>query len=640
MKKKLLALALVASGLGITKAQTILWSENFSTPTPPALPVNWLQNNVDGLTPSSSVASYSFGTNAWVTRDASATYPAYGKAAASNSWYNPAGVANDWLISPQFSVSAGTYLEWEAIALDPSFPDGYQVLVSPTGGTTTAAFTTTLLSLNAENNSWTARSANLSAFVGQNIRVAFRNNSNDMFILLVDNIRALIPAANDGAVTTLTSVARYVATGSVTIGGQFKNNGTALVNNATMGYRVDNGPVVTQTITFSGLTYAQTAAYAFATQANLTPGPHVIKAWVSAVNGVAETNVANDTARTTVYTATQVRPRKALIEKFTSSTCAPCASLFHTNGFDATINSNSPNTGSDISVISYQMNWPSPGNDPSYNQHGFKRRAFYNVTGIPDLFANGKELPANTQAAINAAKAEPAWADLAASISVNGTSITANATITPYVTVNGPVRVYQAIMQKYYNFPGATTVQKDYFHAMRVMNPNGAGVQTNITAGTPVNVNFNHTINTVTLSPLPAQNSFNFWTVSSSSVTVGYEYVVFVQDTVSKDVLNSASAQFISTVGLPQLEKNTSIGVFPNPANNAATIAVKLDEAAAVSISIFDITGRLVYTKENEELTVGQNEITINTEKYTSGTYNIIVKAGDKTHKTKLVIVK
>jgi hypothetical protein len=632
MKKKLLALALVATGL--TKAQTILLSQDFSTASPPSLPSGWLQNNLDGLTPSTSIATFSFGTNAWVSANLSTTYPTYGKVGASTSWYSPAGIANDWLISPQFSVSAGVYLEWEAVVADISFPDGYVVLVSPTGGTATTAFTSSVLTITAENDTWTSRSVNLSAFAGQNIRVAFVNNSNDMDRLFLDNIKALIPAASDGAVTTLTSVPRYVATGNVSIGGVFKNNGSSTVNNASMSYQVDNGPVTSQTISFAGLTYAQTAAYAFTAPTNLVAGPHTVKAWVSATNGVNEINKTNDTARTVVYVATQVRPRNALVEEFTSSTCVPCANLNVT--FDPLLNGNAPNTGGQVNVIKYQMNWPSPGTDPSYNPHGNKRRGFYGVNAIPDAFTNGvNNMQSHNQAEINAAKAEPAWADMTAFVSVSGANVSASATITPYVTVNGPVRAFQVLMQQFYNFPGASTTQKNYYHAMRIMNPSGAGVPTPVNAGTPFNLTFNHTATTVAT---PAQNSFNFWTANP---TVGYEYVVFLQDTVSKHILNSASAQFtLSTVGLVKLEKNTNIGVYPNPANKAATIAVKVEESTNVDITIIDITGKIVYTKEKEVLVLGQNEITVDTEKFATGTYNVVVKMGDKTSTTKLVVEK
>ena len=69
MKKQLLAIAIFAAGLA--NAQT--FTQPFTSATGVGLPTGWLQNNVDAKTVSTAVASYSFGTNAWVTRNMSAS---------------------------------------------------------------------------------------------------------------------------------------------------------------------------------------------------------------------------------------------------------------------------------------------------------------------------------------------------------------------------------------------------------------------------------------------------------------------------------------------------------------------------------------------------------------------------------------
>ena len=57
MKKQLLAIALLTTGLA--NAQ-VFWSENFNTAVPPALPAGWVQNNVDGLTTSTTAVIAGF----------------------------------------------------------------------------------------------------------------------------------------------------------------------------------------------------------------------------------------------------------------------------------------------------------------------------------------------------------------------------------------------------------------------------------------------------------------------------------------------------------------------------------------------------------------------------------------------------
>jgi hypothetical protein len=170
---------------------------------------------------------------------------------------------------------------------------------------------------------------------------------------------------------------------------------------------------------------------------------------------------------------------------------------------------------------------------------------------------------------------------------------------------------------------------------MRIMNPNGGGTPMNLTAGSAFTVNFNHTANVVTT---PAQNSYNFW---SNNPTVTYAYVVFAQDTVSKDVLNSGSSTFSTTsVGMVKMDNNQTLGVYPNPAQNFAIVAVKLENATKVSLAIYDITGKVVYTKDEETLAIGQNEIMIDTEKFAAGAYTIVGTINGKTFSNKLIIAK
>lgn len=636
MKKQLLALAML--GFGITNAQT--WSQNFSSATVPNLPANWSQNNVDGNTVVSNLSSYNFGSNAWVTRSFTTSLSPYGNIAISTSWYTPAGVSNDWLISPSFTVPPGAVINWEAMAGDASFPDGYQVRISTTG-TSVASFTANpaLFSINAENATFTQRGASLNTYSNQTVHVAFRNNSNDMFLLLVDNINVSIPPASDGNVMSITGLTRWRAgAGTQNIGGVFRNLGGNTVSNAVLNYNVNNGPVTTQTINFANIGYYQTANYAFTTPANLAVGENRIKVWVTSVNGTPETILANDTARAVVYVTSQGVTRNGIFEEWTSSTCNPCASLNST--FDPLLASNSPNTNGRFNVIKYQVNWPAPGNDPSYNNDSRARVLHYGINAAPSIRSNGASISsgsANSQAGIDASKTPSALATINASLSVTGSNIVGNATITPYITLgtsNSPLRVHQVLLQKFYNYPGATTTQKNYYHVMRKMFPNGWGASVSTTDNTPFTVNFNHTANVV---GTPAQNSFDFW----STTNLEFEYVVFVQDSIGNEILNSASAINNINVGVVEFSKESQIGVYPNPAKDFAVVGIKLNNPSKVDIQIMDVTGKVVYNNNSAEVVnPGQNEIKINTTEFPTGTYNILVKTAEGTFKEKLIISK
>lgn len=169
-----------------SQAQAILYQENFGTScssTPAAVPAPLTTHNVDGRTPAASV---SYVNNAWIVRDDFAR-EAGNCAAFSTSWYNPAGAADDWLVLPQVAAAAGTRLSWRAVAYDPAFRDGYEVRLS-TAGSNPSDFTAVLLTVGQEESAWTTHELSLAAYAGQSIRIAFRNNTNDKFLLLLDDL--------------------------------------------------------------------------------------------------------------------------------------------------------------------------------------------------------------------------------------------------------------------------------------------------------------------------------------------------------------------------------------------------------------------------------------------------------------------
>ncbi|HSD13745.1 MAG TPA: choice-of-anchor J domain-containing protein [Flavobacterium sp.] len=184
MKKKLLSLILICLGAtNFVEAQ--VFSENWDGIGPGI--AGWTLYNQDGLTPNSGV---SFVNAAWVL------YPEEfdNKVSMSTSWYTPAGTSNDWLVSPSIVLPAGTNkLYWDAQSYDATYKESYKVYISTTGNAI-ANFTEIFSQGNGtsgasgENTTWTRRTLDLSAYSGQTVYIAFRNFSNDMFLMGLDDI--------------------------------------------------------------------------------------------------------------------------------------------------------------------------------------------------------------------------------------------------------------------------------------------------------------------------------------------------------------------------------------------------------------------------------------------------------------------
>jgi Cleaved Adhesin Domain len=146
----------------------------------------WTLVDVDGFAHADQV---SYIENPWSVEnmlDGGTNFAAY-----SSSYYTPAGTSDDWLITPQFTPSATSTLSFEARAQDADFPDGYEVRVSTLGGTDTDDFMieAVLLTVDAEEDAFTAHMIDLSTYDGMPIFIAFRNNSTDEFVLLLDNVQ-------------------------------------------------------------------------------------------------------------------------------------------------------------------------------------------------------------------------------------------------------------------------------------------------------------------------------------------------------------------------------------------------------------------------------------------------------------------
>jgi hypothetical protein len=119
-------------------------------------------------------------------------------AAASTSWYVPAGAADDWLISPLLHVPVGAVLRWRALAEDPTYPDGYQVRYSLTGAAPADFLALpALFSIADEETTWTARELDLESagLTGRALRLAFRNDSDDDLLLYVDDVELVFEDA-------------------------------------------------------------------------------------------------------------------------------------------------------------------------------------------------------------------------------------------------------------------------------------------------------------------------------------------------------------------------------------------------------------------------------------------------------------
>jgi len=255
--QKILLIAVVMLSHFASFSQTIFKEDFDNIPGPTGggpgtykFPPGWLLRNVDNRTPDAQVA---YVNDAWERRE-DFNFNVVDSTAFSTSWYTAPGVANDWMWTPLIGpLPPNSRLKWNAVTYDPAFQDRYEVRVMtsasgpPTGGTgvigNQETNSTVIFSTAAENSAWTTREVNLSAYAGQSIYIGFRNNSDDKFLLLIDDVEVYVSNNYDAAMVSIDTITEYTRiplsqASPLPLGGTIRNNGIQPLTNVQLSARV------------------------------------------------------------------------------------------------------------------------------------------------------------------------------------------------------------------------------------------------------------------------------------------------------------------------------------------------------------------------------------------------------------------
>ncbi|MDD4373500.1 MAG: T9SS type A sorting domain-containing protein [Bacteroidales bacterium] len=359
----------------------------------------------------------------------------------------------------------------------------------------------------------------------------------------IDDIKLFVRQELDASMQSLDLSAYF--TGEQEIKGKVMNEGINVINSFDINWTLDEGDV--NTTSFSGLNLNTNQIFNFTADQSLIadPGTHDFKIWVSNVNEDFDQNPENDTINRTVGVATQTVQRRPLFEEFTSSTCAPCAS-FNNSVFNPFIEQH----GEEIAIVKYQMNWPGSG-DPYYTAEGGVRRTYYGVNAVPMLFVEGTNVATSAGAvnnAFNNGMDNPAFVSIEAIHSIEGSEISVEAQLTPYVDLFD-VTVHMVVIEKLTTENVASNGETEFHHVMMKMLPDANGTTMDI----PSN-------ETTILSYSYDMSSTNVEEMDDLMV------VVFIQDNANKGIFQAAyseeSAGFPATVNFDPAPGSTGVETF------------------------------------------------------------------------------
>jgi len=519
---------------------------------------------------------------------------------ASFSWYNQVVYTpNNYAFSPAINLTSYTgpiKLSYKHAAQDPDWDvEKYSLYV--TSSATVAAATTALHSQTTMNgiNTLTEITFDLSSYAGQTIYLCFRHHGvSDQFNIIFDDIKVEKMLSNNIALQSVV-VQPYIAAGNQTYSGTVKNIGTNNVTSYTVTWQANGGALQTYNVTGVNIAPGATHNFTHNIPLNAVSGLYNLIFNVSLVNGAADPDTSNNSLTKTTQIPTGSTAFKPLIEKFTSSTCGPCATYNNT-----TFNPYFTAQNQNFNYIAYQMNWPGTG-DIYYTAEGAVRRDYYGVTAITSLWIDGGEYStSNNQATltthVNTEATKTGYFGLTANRNLSGGNALVNYTITPYLT--GSFVLHAAVIEKVTTNNASSNGETSFKHVMMKMVPNASGTTINTTAGTPISGQISAIISSGTFIEDPTD----------------LEVIVFIQNATTREIMQS----FKATDAL-SLEDNAlaKVKLYPNPASNN----IRFTNIQEATIMITDVTGKVVLKTEG----VDENSI-INVSNLNSGIYLVNIK--------------
>lgn len=649
---------LIASFIGASGllAQNVIFSDDFETSS---FPSGYTLYDVDNNVIDTNLYGAFDTTDTWkrlrFTNDPTNWF------IASTSWFSTAGTANDWVITPQISLTSNNYLFFRTRSGNSSAPDGFQVKLSTTTNEVDS-FNINLLTVSAASTSWTTHAIDLSAYSNQTVYIAWRNNTFDGYILALDDISVAEVFSGDAAMNEITAASKVVENSNVNITGELAHLGNDTLNSIDVNWRVNGGTVNTQTYTGLSLKYGETQSFTH----NVTYSPSNagsfsnLEVWTSNPNGQVDPNPANDTLSKDIYVVLgNGVQRKVLFEEFTTAECVYCPDGHVKMAEILAQNSNVI----PVSVHScfYQ--------DAMSNQEALDLCSTLGSGSAPSgmvdrIHYDGETYPAHSrtlwQSRVNARSQIQSTADITITGSYNDSSrsvvLDVDVDFVDY-ELPGDIRLSLMIIEDslsgpsggtpgvnrwsqrnaYNNAPGHPMqgrgdpiVGYQHRHVLRDILPSTWGdanvIPTNVVPNTTYSRQFSFNLN----SGFKAKD-VSFVAVVSyvGTSTDGYEVInakeVYLEDLQATSIFERSASK-------------ATFEVYPNPSQNITNLELTLAETLPLEVSVFDITGKEVINRTYSELVKGTHTLPINVSALPNGFYIMKVKAGNEVMSKKISV--
>lgn len=543
----------------------------------------------------------------------------------STSWFQPVGKADDWLISDTLRVTdPNTFLIWEAYTPDANYRDGYEVRASTTNKEI-ASFTNVLLTVPQEMTTTTTRSLNLDAFIGQDMFFAFRNNSNDKFLLYMDNIRVEVLKENDAIVRNV-NFEKYQPVGAVVpVTITVENHGALPLTSIVFSYTLGT-ETFTDTITGMNVPPLKTTEITHNVDVELTEaGAFPVEITISYPNGVEDGNPADNTGAKFIYSLEEQLPKKVVVEEGTGTWCTWCprgavfmdslASVYSEIAIPIAVHNGDP-----MAITAYDGPFSST------------------LSGYPSGHVDRKVIDTDPQDFLTAIQTVqnrivPAAIEVTTDYDDATRTVTFSATgfLSIATTIND-LRFSAVITEDSVTgpSPGYDQINAYANNAFGPMggfenlpNPVPASMMVYDFVARALLGDFNGIEGSIP-DTLEAYEEFTMefsYVVPDEFEPEHMKAVVFILDEETGEILNGDSENLLgATSSVPLVPLGKSV-LYPNPASDFITISVDFQTTDPVSMTIYDTYGRMISQSGNLDLSKGNKTETINVSDIPSGSY-------------------
>jgi len=673
MKKGLLCLAVGCLGFSYNGSAQAILTQNFETAVAP-----WTVATTGGgggWSVVSTATATQLGTIAAHTK-----YIVVDEGALGSTTYNNPTT----LTSPTFSLVGATspYLSYDKnyfqawLSAPPNTHELAWIEISTDGGGSWSLLDS--ITYSASGN-WETKFKSLSAYSTSStcqLRFNYTDQGAHIIGVALDNIMVYDAAVTNISLTSVSptygSVADYFMVGATaSFSGTITNYSSTAVSSYTAYYQVGTSAPVSTVISAGAPALTAGTTFTISTPYTLpAASQYPVKMWVVATGDIDHTN---DSMGTGVIGVAFMPKKRLLFEEATGSWCGWCVrGIVY---MDSLFNADSNN----VSIISVH------NNDPMKNMNAstiaYDHLVSSMISGFPSMVIDRREVsdPSDAFTVYSDEGNYFGFAEIGLKAHISSSGITADVRVKPATNLTGDYRIELAVEEddvhkgggangsngwkqhNYYAVGGSghsTTMKTTWINfntsptdidtpaihyplVARITLPADVYATNGIAGSLPstlaVNTIYDYTSPSITLDPS--------WDVSKLRVVA----MLIDNNPTSpsyKQVLNSVATKSpMPGAGIYLGASDVKAGinnmtVFPNPAADEAHVKFVLGNTSTVSCTIVDMTGRVVVTTPEEEMTAGGHQLNIGTSELAPGAYNVTVHTANGSVSQRLSIAK